>query len=625
MEWLETIRLWTQMPVKVLDIRHFTMKSGERLSSYSLPSSGFLFANQGEARLMLDGIETSSAKFQVLHGGKGANLNIWCLNQPFEYYLILYKPVQEQAGQSPFEREDRMALFRQNYAFQALYPLPLISLVEQMNQQWSNRNELDKLQVNGLFYQFVHEHFRQLQMKETKISEPDLATQIAQYIQKHFQKPIAMEKMAKQFHYSTHYLVKVFKRKYGCSPIEYVVQTRINRAKSLLAETDASIREVAENVGYTNFYYFSRLFKKQTGETPTQFKMHSLVIKSSTNTNFTLKSFIAPGSGQRYIGNNDNHYQHDAWRVDDMNVSFKPAFAVTLLFSLTLLLAACSGTSDVAKPIETRSYTDVLGRKMEIPVQPKRAVVITYGGYLLPLGLKPIGVNQEILDLYPDKMADVASIGKGTGNVEAISALEPDLIILSDFHDKATFEQYQKIAPTIAVAWGGDPDVVNTLRTFGDIMNRKTEAESWIAKFEKKLQGIREQTHIPIKADTTAISFIIYKGEVLLGGEGGTLGKLIYQDFGFQMPEQFKPYADGGTALSMEALVHRPADYFFTQMTDQELKQTMQLFSEPVYQIIPAVKNKHIINVSRDKWNNGPYLVDEAVDSLIEQISQIQP
>ncbi|MBE0342107.1 AraC family transcriptional regulator, partial [Paenibacillus sp. 28ISP30-2] len=103
--------------------------------------------------------------------------------------------------------------------------------------------------VNGLFYQFVHEHFRQLQMKEIKISEPDLATQIAQYIQEHFQKPIAMETMAKRFHYSTHYLVKVFKRKYGCSPIEYVVQTRINRSKSLLADTDASIREVAENVG----------------------------------------------------------------------------------------------------------------------------------------------------------------------------------------------------------------------------------------------------------------------------------------------------------------------------------------------------------------------------------------
>ncbi|AIW40992.1 helix-turn-helix domain-containing protein [Paenibacillus polymyxa] len=624
MEWLETIKLWNQIPVKVLDIRHFKMKPGEKLSAYSLPSNGFLFANQGEARLILDEVETSSAKFQVLHGGKGANLNIWCLNHPFEYYLILYKPVQKQADQPSHKLEDPMALFRQQYAFQVLYPLPLISLVEQMNNQWAKRNELDKLQVNGLFYQFVHEQFRQLQMKEVKISEPDLATQIAQYIQEHFQKPIAMEAMAKHFHYSTHYLVKVFKRKYGCSPIEYVVQTRINRAKSLLAETDASIRDVAEHVGYNNFYYFSRLFKKQTGETPTQFKMHSFVLKGSTNTNFTLKSFIAPRSGQRYIDNNDNHYQHDAWRVDDMNVSFKPAFAVTLLFSLTLLLAACGGTSDVAKSIETRLYTDALGRQIEIPVQPKKAVVITYGGYLLPLGLKPIGANQEILDLYPDKMADVHSIGKGTGNVEAISALGPDLIILPDFHDKATFEQYQKVAPTISVAWGGDPDVIDTLRTFGDIMNRKKEAESWIAKFENKLQDIREQTHIPIKADTTAISFIIHKGEVLLGGEGGTLGKLIYQDFGFQMPEQFKPYADGGTALSMEALVHRPADYFITQMTDQELTQMKELFSEPVYQTIPAVKRNHIINVSRDKWNYGPYLVDEAVDSLIEQIAQIQ-
>ncbi|WP_342549522.1 hypothetical protein NST69_13080 [Paenibacillus sp. FSL P2-0089] len=37
------------------------------------------------------------------------------------------------------------------------------------------------------------------------------------------------------------------------------------------------------------------------------------------------------------------------------------------------------------------------------------------------------------------------------------------------------------------------------------------------------------------------------------------MGKLIYQDFGFAMPEQFKPYANGGTVLSMEMLVDKPA------------------------------------------------------------------
>ncbi|WP_174887638.1 hypothetical protein [Cohnella herbarum] len=76
---------------------------------------------------------------------------------------------------------------------------------------------------------------------------------------------------------------------------------------------------------------------------------------------------------------------------------------------------------------------------------------------------------------------------------------------------------------------------------------------------------------------------------------GGTLGKLVYEDYGFLMPEQYKKYSDGGTALSMEEFANHP-----------------------------AVKNNRIINVTRDKWNYGPYLVDQAVDELLEQVNLIK-
>ncbi|BBI30970.1 ABC transporter substrate-binding protein [Cohnella abietis] len=623
MESSETIRLWAKTPVKVIDIRHFSLKPGEQLQAYNLPTSAFLFINHGEARLKLDGMEATQAHFQVAHGGKNVCLNIWCLDHPVDYYLILYKPVYDRSGPSMCSQVDRLLPYAHPYVFQARYPIFLTSLLEQMHQLWTTGEELDKLQVTGLFYQFVHEQFRQLQIAGDEIAEPDLATQIAQYIRKHYRQTISMETMANLFHYSTHYLSRVFKRKFGCSPIEYVLQTRINRAKSLLTESDTPIREVAEGVGYTDMYYFNRLFKKLVGETPAQFKMHSIALKGSIRTNFMPESFIAPRSVIRHTDNNENHYHEEAWRVNEMNVRFKPSFAVTLLFSLSLLLAACGGGNENVQSSEMREYTDGLGRQVKIPVQPSKAVVLSYGGYLLPLGLKPVGVNEETLDQYPDKMADVESIGKGTGNLEAISALQPDLIILPDYYKSDIFDAYSKIAPTIAVPWGGDPDVVNTLRTMGDIMNRKQEAEAWITKFEEKLQRLRDKIDIKIEPGTTAISFIIYNGEVLLGGEGGTLGKLIYQDFGFQMPAQFKQFADGGTALSMEELVNKPADYFFTQMTDEEMKAMTELFKEPLYQSIPAIKNNRVINVSRDKWNYGPYLVDEGVDILIEEVTKL--
>ncbi len=590
---------------------------------------------------MLDETELYDTTSHLLHCGKGATLNIQCLNSTFDYYLLLYKPFPGHSPSSTGQRSGQTVPFNLRYTLQPLYPLSLLSLLERMDKLWSEGKELERLQVSGLFYQFVYEQFHQLQTVGADIQVPDLAAQIARYMNEHYHETLSMESLSSQFHYSTHYLARVFKRKYGCSPSEYLIRTRMHYAKLRLAGTEATIRQIAESVGYTDMYYFSKLFKKVAGITPAQFKMQSIGSKGSIRPNIMPGSFIAPQGEEHYIDNEENHYQLDHWGGNEMKGRYKPSLAVSLLFSLSLLLAACGGAGPALKegaqeqsqssngnasamPEQTRTYTDALGRQAEIPIEPKKVVIITYGGYVLPLGLKPVGADQAVLDQYPDELAGVTSIGEGLGNKETITALQPDLIIVPDYFEAASYEAYGKIAPTIAVAWGGDPDVVDTLRTIGDIMNRKPEAEAWIAKFEQKLQTIREQIKVKIKPGTTAITFILYKGEVLLGGKGGTLGKLVYEDFGFKMPQQFEKYADGGGVLSMEELVNHPADYFFTQMKDEELPEMMELFREPVYQSIPVVKNNRVINVTRDKWNFGPYKVEEAVDEFIEHVTRLQ-
>jgi len=641
MEWQEVIKLWSQTPVKVLDIRHLTVKSWEELKSYRLPASAFLFANQGEAKVVLDERESYISQSQLLHCGKGAILSIQCSESPFAYYLLLYKPLPPSLS-STGKHQDWLSPFQRQYTLYPLYPLPLISLLERMDKLWTEGNDLERLQVSGLFYQFVHEQFSQLQIAGVDMPEPELAAQVARYMDENYYEAISMDTLSNMFHYSTHYLSRVFKRKHGCSPNEYLIQTRMRHAKQRLTSTEVSISQIAESVGYKDMYYFSRLFKKVTGRTPAQFKMQQLLeSKGSICPKNRPELFIAPQDEEHYISNKENHSQYSHRGGNEMNGRYKSSLAVSLLFSLSLLLAACGGAGSVSQESEqgqkqsqssnnntaskqTRTYTDGLGRQSEIPVDPKKVVIITYGGYLLPLGLQPVGADQAVLEQYPNEMAGITNVGEGTGNEEAIAALQPDLIILPDYFDATVYKTYEKIAPTVTVAWGGDPDVIDTLRLIGDIMNRKSEAEAWISKFEEKLKTIREQIKVNIKPGTTAITFILYKGEVLLGGKGGTLGKLVYDDFGFQMPEQFSKYADGGGVLSMEELVNQPADYFFTQMKDEELPQMQELFKEPVYQSIPVVKENRVINVTRDKWNFGPYKVESAVDELIERVTQLQ-
>lgn len=69
----------------------------------------------------------------------------------------------------------------------------------------------------------------------------------------------------------THF-ARIFKSTFGTSPIDWLRRERISQAKRRLAETGASIKEIAEQTGYHDRYFFSKDFKKHTGLTPREFR-----------------------------------------------------------------------------------------------------------------------------------------------------------------------------------------------------------------------------------------------------------------------------------------------------------------------------------------------------------------
>ena len=68
------------------------------------------------------------------------------------------------------------------------------------------------------------------------------------------------------------YFTRLFKKYYGKSPTEYKTQIRIDQAKSMLIETDMRIKAIAESVGYNDALYFSRAFKKECGYSPSEYR-----------------------------------------------------------------------------------------------------------------------------------------------------------------------------------------------------------------------------------------------------------------------------------------------------------------------------------------------------------------
>ena len=87
-----------------------------------------------------------------------------------------------------------------------------------------------------------------------------------------FFRAITVREIAHTLHMDSAYLTRIFTQKYGIAPKEYLIDRRIEYAKKLLRESDASIKEIAISVGYDDQLYFSRIFKKKEGLPPLEYR-----------------------------------------------------------------------------------------------------------------------------------------------------------------------------------------------------------------------------------------------------------------------------------------------------------------------------------------------------------------
>ncbi|HHK5520006.1 TPA: GlxA family transcriptional regulator [Pseudomonas aeruginosa] len=92
------------------------------------------------------------------------------------------------------------------------------------------------------------------------------------WIEANHAEPLGLERMAAQAGLALRTLKRRFGAATGLSPIRYLQQVRVDRAKKLLLATPLSIREIAYEVGYENVSFFVRLFRKEAGDTPSHWR-----------------------------------------------------------------------------------------------------------------------------------------------------------------------------------------------------------------------------------------------------------------------------------------------------------------------------------------------------------------
>ena len=149
------------------------------------------------------------------------------------------------------------------------YPWLFRRLIQELQLQRANFEELLAIELQHIFLLISR-----YQQEEHRIAAQmlDEIARAEHYFSENYHKNIVIEDYAKSCLMSANWFTQNFRRITKLTPMQYIVSLRITNAMSLLDQTDYTVAQIAEAVGYDNALYFSRIFKKHTGMSPSAYK-----------------------------------------------------------------------------------------------------------------------------------------------------------------------------------------------------------------------------------------------------------------------------------------------------------------------------------------------------------------
>lgn len=147
------------------------------------------------------------------------------------------------------------------------------SIIEELTAKYEKivNFEMDKTILMNKYKLFVLKQLEEISLGTNK-KELTVVTKAKKYISDNYQNPITLEEVAEEVKISPAYLSTMFKKELGINFSDYIIELRVERAKNILKNTNLSIAEVTEEVGYTDCRYFSKLFNKVVGIKPSKYR-----------------------------------------------------------------------------------------------------------------------------------------------------------------------------------------------------------------------------------------------------------------------------------------------------------------------------------------------------------------
>ena len=126
-------------------------------------------------------------------------------------------------------------------------------------------------------YEIIHKLLIECEQANTTLFSPsknlheEIINDFIENIEHEYMNPINIDELVAGYGMSKNHFAKVFKQAMNLAPHDYVIAYRIEKAKTFLQDGELYMNEIAEKVGYPDYAYFSRLFKKKEGVSPKNF------------------------------------------------------------------------------------------------------------------------------------------------------------------------------------------------------------------------------------------------------------------------------------------------------------------------------------------------------------------
>ena len=167
-----------------------------------------------------------------------------------------------------------------NYKHEILFYLR--TLVEEIKNEDENYEAISQNLLEILILNIIRRTKKKILLKPTKKVNKECRF-IEQYINEHYAEDITLQKLSDLTYLNKYYIVHVFKKYKGLSPINYLIERRIHEAKNLLETTNYSVSKISDITGFSSQSYFSQTFKKEMDMTPNQYR--KIMEKHNKNSN----------------------------------------------------------------------------------------------------------------------------------------------------------------------------------------------------------------------------------------------------------------------------------------------------------------------------------------------------